>query len=58
MHRRREGGPSCTNSIRGLRRNICPVYEDALDVADAGIGPVNFDQANVNLCNGYHSELS
>lgn len=39
----------CTNSIEGLQGDICRFYEDALEIANFGIAPVNFDQANVNL---------
>lgn len=33
------------NSIGKLRGDICWFYEDALEVANISISPVNFDQA-------------
>lgn len=39
----------CTNSKEGLRGKIYQFYEDALEVANFGIAPINFDQENVNL---------
>lgn len=57
MHRYR--GKSCALyefDRERLRGDICWFYEDALEVASASTGPVNSDQSNANLWNGYPSK--